>query len=337
MKTPAFVAEVSANHLGRQERAAFIVDRAAAAGADGVKFQTYDPKRLVGNHKLVLEDGPWAGRKMLDLYKEAATPRSWLPDLFALARARGVVPFSSPFAPEDVDFLEGLDCPIYKIASFEITDLDLIAYAAATKKPLVISTGMAKLPEIEDAVEVALRFGAEEITLLKCTSGYPHPVGETNLATMKDLGEYFGDARIVVGLSDHTLGITAAIAAVALGAVMIEKHLTIYRADGGPDAAFSSEPGEFEAMVRAGREAYEAIGEVRYGPTESEESQTKLRRALWVVADVAAGEAFTRSNLRSARPCLIPGAALLPIGDYLGRVAARAIKAGTIFEPELIG
>lgn len=337
MGTPLFVAELSANHLGRQERAAFLVDRAAAIGADAVKFQTYDADRLVGNHSLKIEDGPWAGLNMRALYHTAATPREWLPDLFALARERGIIPFSSPFSPEDVDFLEEvLDCPMYKIASFEITDLQLIKHAARTKKPLVLSTGMATLGEIEDAVDAALNGGAPKVTILKCTSAYPTPIAEANLATLVALKDHFSyDPWLSVGLSDHSLGSTLSNAAIALGAVMVEKHLTLSRADGGPDAAFSADPAEFEALVKAGRETAAALGSVAYGPTESEVPQRRLRRALWVVADVKAGEEFNRKNLRSARPCPLPEVGLLPIERFLGKRAILPIKAGSLFSPEM--
>lgn len=334
MKTPAFIAEISGNHLGKLARAEALVDAAAAAGADGVKFQTFEPAQLVGSPRIVLEDGPWKGRKLVDLYKEAWTPKKWLTALFPRARAHGMVAFSSPFSPDDVDALEALDCPIYKIASFEITDLDLVRYAAQTKKPMVISTGMATLVEIDDAVDAALANGAEEVTILKCTSGYPAPLEEANVATIRDLLSYFGgDGRIAVGLSDHTTGNAAAAAAIALGAVMIEKHLTFSRAEGGPDAGFSVEPLEFRALVELGRGVSDALGGVHYGPTDSELPQLKLRRALWVVEDVAEGAAFTRENLRSCRPSC--GIKLWPIGDFLGCKARQAVRAGTLFLPSM--
>lgn len=334
MKTPAFVAEISGNHLGKMARAEALIDLAATHGADAVKLQTYNPRRLVGDKKLVLENGPWKGRKLIDLYLEAWTPTTWQRALFARIREHGMVPFSSPFSPADVDFLEGLKCPIYKIASFEITDLELVRYAAQTGKEMVISTGMATLCEIEEAVGTALAGGAKHVTILKCTSGYPTPLEETNAETVRDLMNYFGfgEQRISVGLSDHTLGSAASVAAIAMGAAMIEKHLTISRGDGGPDAAFSAEPHEFKQMVEFGREVQKTVGTAKYGPTPSEEPQLKLRRALWIVADVASGEMFSTDNLRSCRPCL--GEPMLPIDEYLGQRATQPLKAGTLFRQE---
>lgn len=337
-KPPVFVAEISANHLGRKERAEALIDLAAESGADAVKFQTYDPKHMVGNPSLVMQSGPWAGRNLLDLYQEAWTPSTWQRELFARARRRGLVPFSSPFSAEDVDFLEGLKCPIYKIASFEITDLELIRYAAGTKKPMIISTGMATLHEIEAAVDVALVYGARTVTILKCTSGYPAPVEEANLNTLRDLAEYFiygDDERIQIGLSDHTLGHAAAIAAVALGAAVIEKHLTVSRKHGGPDAGFSAEPLEFREMVGLGRQVAATLGHVHYGPTPSEEPHLVLRRALWVVADVRKGDKFTTWNLRACRPGY--GRELLPRERFIGHRAAVDIPAGSLFEEAMAG
>lgn len=333
---PFFVAEISANHLGDRTRAVDMVRAAAKAGATAVKFQTFDPERLVGNLNYVLPDGPWRGRRLVELYEQAWTPKKWLPELFETAREVGVVPFSSPFSPEDVDALEAVLCPIYKIASMEITDLDLIRYASETRQHVVISTGMAKLSEIEAAVDVAIANGADGVTVLKCTSGYPAPLTETNLATVPDLADYFGqDSKVAVGISDHTVGPTAAIVAVSLGATMVEKHFTIpgKGADRSPDAAFSADPETFAAMVRLAREAALVVGEPRYGSTDSEASQLALRRALYVVKDVAKGEKFTRSNLRPCRPGL--GRPMLPFDEYLDSRASRAIAAGTIFEPDM--
>lgn len=342
MKLPTFVAEISGNHLSDRARAEELVVAAARAGAEAVKFQTYDPERLVGPRRFRLRSGPWAGKSLITLYQDACTPSHWLKRLFALARGENIIPFSSPFSPEDVDTLEEVGCPIYKIASPEIVDLELVRYAAQTKKPLVISTGMATLVEIEAAVDTALNSGARTVTILKCTSGYPAPAEESNLLTLRDLREYFAgdwEDRIHVGLSDHTLGIGAAVAAIVLGATMVEKHITMSRAAGGPDAGFSCEPSEFKMMVETCRQAHAAIGEVCYGHTTSEEPQLDLRRALWVVADVLEGQELTRSNLRSCRPCTAePGAGrveMLDIRSYLGRKAKRAIPAWTLFLPEM--
>lgn len=269
---PFIVAELSANHLGSFDRAIQIIEAAKWAGADAIKFQTYTVRGLVADPDEVLTSGQWAGRSLGDLYAEAMTPRSWHQGLFEYARAISIEPFSTPFTPDDVDFLEELDCPRYKIASFELVDHELIRYAAKTGKPLIMSTGMALQMDVMFAVDAARKAGAEDITVLKCTSGYPAPASEANLYTIKHL-KGFGKA----GLSDHTLGIGVPVAATALGADMIEKHLTLRRSDGGPDAAFSLEPEEFKSMVDACRDAAAAIGEVRYGPTESEAPQLHLR------------------------------------------------------------
>lgn len=268
------VAEMSANHLGSLARAHAIVEAAAQAGADAVKLQTFTPEQMVDAGK-VIETGPWAGRLAIELYREAHTPRAWHQELFDHANQVGLVAFSSVFHPDDVDFLETIGCPIYKIASFEMTDTDLIRYAASTGKPLIISTGMATEEEI--GVAAAAADNSSDLTLLKCTSAYPADASEANLLTMQTL-TYYPRCR-ATGLSDHTMGIGVAIAAVALGASVIEKHLTISRADGGPDAGFSMEPLEFAQLVTECRRAASAIGEVRYGPTATEAPSTLLRRA----------------------------------------------------------
>lgn len=335
MRVPAFVAELSGNHRGSEEHAYDLITAAAEAGADAVKLQTFEPKQLVGNPKFKIEAGPWAGRNLVELYQKTWTPKTWHKGLFAAAHKQGLEIFSSPFSREDVDFLEGLDCALYKIPSFEILDLDLIRYVAQTKKPIVISTGMASLSEIEEAVDEAWVAGVNDITVLKCTSGYPAPVAEANLATMLDLHEYFG-ARVKVGISDHTLGVSTAVAAVALGAVMVEKHLkTVALApDVGENADedFSVTPQIFTWMVSLGREAAQALGSVHYGPTPSELPQAQLRRALWIVKDVKAGESLTRDNLKSCRPSL--GAQHYPLAAYLGKRMKEAIRAGTLFNPD---
>lgn len=272
--TCKIVAEISANHLGSYERALRLVETAAAIGADCVKFQTFTPEQMV-DEGLVLDTGPWAGRKAIDLYREAHTPRGWHKQLFERARELGLTPFSSVFHPDDVAFLETLDCPIYKISSFEITDTDLISAAARTGKPIVISTGMATEGEIRRAAIAA--DPSPHLTLLKCTSAYPADASDANLISMQRLGE-FPRCR-AFGLSDHIPGIGVAVAAVALGASMIEKHMTLRRADGGPDAAFSMEPEEFAQLVTECRRAAAAIGEVRYGPTAAEQASLAMRRS----------------------------------------------------------
>lgn len=275
--SPFIVAEISANHLGSKARAHTLIGRAADAGADAVKFQLYDPERLAPAGKRI-ESGPWAGRDMRDLYREAMTPPEWFSDLFAWAEHYGAQAFSSVFDVDGLAFLERLGARRYKIASFELVDHDLIRAVAATGKPLILSTGMATLGEIAQAVTAAA--GCDDLTLLKCTSGYPAPVFEANLLAGKGFGGYtFG--RIAKGTkwgySDHTMSIGACAAAAALGATMIEAHFTLARADGGPDAAFSWEPDEFARMALAAREAAAAIGEARYGPTVSELPQLSIR------------------------------------------------------------
>lgn len=306
--TPYFVAELSANHLGSLERASDLVDIAARAGASAIKLQTYDPMRMAGNEEIEIESGPWRGRRLVDLYREAVTPKVWHKRLFARAKKNGIEAFSSAFSTEDVDLLEELGCPRYKIASFELVDLPLIKYAAQTKKPLILSTGMATLTEIEEAVVEALDAGCNDLTVLKCSSSYP--AKDVNLRTICDLQEYlnaysadyFMKERIKVGFSDHTRGIGAAVAAITLGAVMIEKHLIEARDLGGPDAAFSAEPEEFAAMVQAGKEAFQSLGTVCYGPTEEEAPSLALRRSLWWAHPGRAGAVVPAHAMRTARP-----------------------------------
>jgi len=287
MKEPFIIAEISANHLGSANRALELIRAAANAGAGGVKFQTFTPEQMVDANR-VIEAGPWAGRLALDLYREAHTPREWHPMLFAAAKRYGLVPLSSVFHPDDVDFLETLDCPIYKISSMEVLDRPLIERAASTGKPLIMSMGMATWDEMAQALTYAhlarMCAGFEspgQITLLKCTSAYPAEASEANLATMADMRKtvnIHNGHRAEVGISDHTPGIGVAVAATALGATVIEKHITIRRADGGPDAAFSMEPDEFKQMVVECRRAAAAIGTVQYGPTPGEAASMLLRR-----------------------------------------------------------
>lgn len=277
--TCRIVAELSANHLGSLDRALDIVSAAAHAGADAVKLQTYTPEQMVEPH-VMISAGPWNGAHALTLYRACQVPREWHEPLFAHAAALGIEAFSSVFHPDDVDFLETLGCPRYKIASFELTDYTLIRHAAITGKPIIISTGMAMLKEIAAAAHAAA--GCEDLTLLKCTSAYPALPADANLAAGRALGGYtFGRSAKGTkwGVSDHTLGIGVAVAAAALGASMIEKHLTLRRTDGGPDAGFSMEPDEFAQMVTECRRAAEAVGEVRYGPSAAEADHLALRRA----------------------------------------------------------
>jgi pseudaminic acid synthase len=323
---PYVIAEMSGNHNGDIGRALRLIDAAAAAGADAVKLQTYTADTITLDHDgpgFRLEGGLWAGRRLYDLYREAHTPWEWHPALFRHAAERGIAVFSSPFDASAIELLQSLDAPAYKIASFELVDLPLIERAARTGKPLIMSTGLATIGEIEDAVTCARGAGAKELLLLHCTSGYPTPPAECNLRTLPHLAQSFG---ALAGLSDHTLGIEVPIAAVALGAVAIEKHFTLSRADGGPDAAFSLEAAELSALVKACRTAWEALGAIDYSLTPSEGKGRDLRRSLYVVADMAAGEAFGPGNLRSIRP----GHGLPPKhwSQVIGRHASRAIRRG---------
>lgn len=268
-----FVAELSGNHHASLETARALVLAAARAGASAIKLQTFTPEQMAVPGTRV-RGGPWAGADALTLYRFTHTPRVWHRELFDLAREREMLAFSSVFHPDDVDFLEALDCPMYKISSFELTDHVLIAHAAATGKPLVLSTGMATLEEISAAVAAAQ--ACRELTLLRCVSAYPAQARDINLAAGVALGDAF---HVPWGLSDHTFGIGVAVAAVALGASMVEKHLTLSRASGGPDATFSLEPDELAQLVTEGRRAEAAIGEVRYGPSEAERAYLPLRRA----------------------------------------------------------
>ena len=333
-ESPFIVAEISANHGGSIDRALELIRLAAEAGADAVKLQTYTPDTITIDFDgpgFQIEGGLWDGRNLYDLYKEAHTPWKWHPRLFEYGRELGIIMFSSPFDETAVDFLERLGTPAYKIASFELVDIPLIEYAAKTGKPLVMSTGMAGVEEIETALNAARKSGAEEIALLHCTSGYPTPAKDSNIKTLVDIGTRFG---VVSGLSDHTMGISVPVAASALGAAIIEKHFTLRRADGGPDAAFSLEPQEFAEMVTACRTAARALGCVTYERQTSEMENAKLRRSLYAVADIAAGETFTKENIRAIRP----GYGLPPkeLKNVLGRISTQEIKRGSPIRHQLV-
>lgn len=301
---PFIVAELSGNHNGEIARAKAIVDAAAKAGADAVKLQTYTADTMTlplrGKDFTIHDDKSlWRGRTLYELYQEAHTPWEWHAELFDHARRLGLVAFSTPFDATAVDFLERLEAPLYKIASFENGDLALIRKVAATGKPVVISTGTATLAEIAQAVETARGAGVKDLILLKCTSAYPAPASDVHLRTIPHLRELFG---VEAGLSDHTQGIGAAVAATALGACMIEKHVTLSREEGGVDAAFSLEPPELAALVREVRTAFEALGQVRYALAPSEVASRQFRRSLYAVAPVKKGERFTSANVRAIRP-----------------------------------
>jgi pseudaminic acid synthase len=324
---PYIVAELSGNHNGDLRRALRLIDMAKDAGADAVKLQTYTADTITIDHDgsdFRIEGGPWNGRSLYDLYQEAHTPWEWHAVLFAHAAKTGIAIFSTPFDTSAVDFLEKLGTPAYKIASFEAIDLPLIAKAAATGKPLIISTGMCSREEIAEAVEAARAVGCAELVLLHCVSAYPAPAADANLRTLTDLAERFD---VVVGLSDHTMHSAVSIAAVAQGACLIEKHVTLARADGGPDSAFSLEPGELKALVEGCGVAWEALGTRHYGPASSERGSVQFRRSLYAVRNIAAGETLTEHNVRSIRP----GFGLPPkaYGQVVGARARSAIPRGT--------
>ena len=334
LQPPYIIAEISGNHNGKLENALRLMDAAKQAGADAVKLQTYTADTLTidcRDEDFLIKGSPWDGQNLYDLYQSAHTPWEWHEELFAYGRKIGLTVFSTPFDASATDLLEKLGAPAFKIASFEAADLPLIRRVAACGKPMIISTGITDLAEISDAVQTARDAGCKDLVLLHCVSAYPAPPEDMNLRTLAHLGETFGT---VPGLSDHTLGTAVAVAAVALGACVIEKHVTLRRADGGPDAAFSLEPEELAELVRNTRAAHAALGHVSYAREASEKGMATFRRSLYAVADIAAGETLTAANIRSIRP----GFGLAPkhYDALLGRRARVAIKRGTALAWNLV-
>ncbi|MFW2501331.1 MULTISPECIES: pseudaminic acid synthase [Clostridium] len=329
---PTFiVAELSANHNGSFENAVELIKEAAEAGVDAIKLQTYTADTITidcdKDYFRIKQDTLWDGRTLYNLYKEAYMPWEWQPKLKKIAEEEGLICFSSPFDKAAVDFLEDIKVPAYKVASFEITDIPLIEYMASKGKPMILATGIATLADIEEAVNACRRVGNNQIAILKCTSAYPAPFEEMNLRTIPNLAETFG---VISGLSDHTLGINVPIAAVSLGAKIIEKHFTLCRADGGPDAAFSLEPDELKTMVKAIRETEKALGEVSYNLTDKMQKSREFSRSLFIVKDIKKGEILTEENIRSIRPGF--GLHTKYYRDIIGKKAKNDIKKGTPME-----
>jgi len=331
---PLIVAELSANHNGSLERAMRSLESVKAMGAEAVKLQTYTADSITidcDREEFQIRGGLWDGYNLYQLYQEACTPYEWHAPLFQKARELDLIIFSTPFDEEAVELLARLDAPAYKIASFELIDLPLIECAARKGKPLIISTGMGTAEEIGEAVECARSAGCSELVLLHCTSGYPTPIAEANLTTIPDLHTRF---KVPVGLSDHTLGTHVPIAAVALGACLIEKHFTLSRQDPGPDAAFSIEPDELQQLCRDSHAAWQALGSPNYTLTAVEQKSIQFRRSLYAVSDIAAGEKLTAANIRSIRP----GMGLAPkfYQQLLGRQAKVSIPRGTPLSWDLL-
>lgn len=325
--SPYIIAELSANHNGRLDTALRIIEEAKKAGADAVKLQTYKPDTITLNcasEEFCIHGGLWDGRTLYELYQEAHMPWEWHAPLFEYARKLGITIFSSPFDTTAVDLLEDLNAPAYKIASFEAVDLPLIKYVASTGKPMIISTGMADVEEIQEAIDAARSGGCKELAILHCVSGYPAPAEDYNLRTIPDMIERFG---LVTGLSDHTLDNTTAIASVVMGASIIEKHFTLDRSGGGPDDSFSLEPAEMAALCRDSKTAWAALGKVDYGRKSSEQGNVKFRRSLYFVKDMKAGDVITPDAVRSVRP----GFGLAPKywDEVMGSVVAHDIAANT--------
>ncbi len=323
---PYVIAEMSGNHNGDVNRAMDLIRAAKQAGAHAVKLQTYTADTMTIDHEgtgFTIEGGLWDGRSLYELYEEAHTPWDWHQSLFDLGREIGIDVFSSPFDETAVDFLEQFDPPVYKVASFELLDIPLLEKIAVTGRPIIVSTGMATLEEVNEALSTLERAGAKDLVVLHCVSGYPTPIGEVNLLTIPDLEEKLG---LPVGLSDHTLGTSVAVGAVALGACVVEKHFTLRRKDGGPDAAFSLEPHEFTNLVSDTAAVFSALGSAGYQKKTSEEQSIQFRRSIYVVADIDKGEMLTEAKIRRIRP----GFGLAPrhYREMLGRKASRKLTRG---------
>ena len=334
---PLVIAEMSGNHNQSLERAFEIVDAAAQSGAHALKIQTYTAETMtidIREREFFISDEKslWKGESLFDLYKKAYTPWEWHEAIFDRAKKHKMIAFSTPFDRTAVDFLENLDVPCYKIASFENTDLPLIRYVAATGKPMIISTGMATFAELDETVEAARSAGCNDLVLLKCTSTYPSTPDDSNILTIPEMRSRYG---CEIGISDHTMGIGVSVAAVALGATVIEKHFTLQRSDGGVDSAFSMEPQEMAQLVIETERAWQSMGKVQHGPTEKEKASLVFRRSLYVVADVKAGEKLTSVNVRAIRP----GNGIAPkfYDEVIGKTAKRDIARGTPLSHDLIG
>lgn len=333
---PFVIAEMSGNHNQSLDRALMIVEAAAKSGVHGLKLQTYTADTITidfGEGEFFISDpsSQWKGSSLYDLYSKAYTPWEWHKPIFERARELGMIPFSTPFDDTAVDFLESLDVPCYKIASFENTDLPLIRRVAATGKPLIISTGMASIAELDDTVSAAREAGCKDLILLKCTSTYPATADNTNILTIPHMREMFG---CEVGLSDHTMGVGVSVASVALGASVIEKHFTLNRADGGVDSTFSMDPAEMAQLVVESERAWQALGQVSYGATEAEKKSILFRRSLYVVQDLKAGDVLTKENIRAIRPGL--GLATKYLNVVMGKVVKQDVNRGTALAWELL-
>ena len=331
---PYIIAELSANHNGSIERAFESILAAKEAGADAVKIQTYTADTMTidcDREEFQITGGLWDGYSLYDLYKEAQTPYEWHKRLFDYAKEIGITIFSTPFDETAVDLLEELEVPVYKIASFEMTDLPLVKYVAQTKKPMIISTGMANLEEITEVVRVARENGCTDLILLHCISSYPAPAEQSNLQTIPDLAERFG---VITGLSDHTMGTTVATTSVALGACLIEKHFTLSRTDKGPDSEFSLEPQELKQLCIDTKIAWQSLGQAGYERKEVEKSNVRFRRSIYAVKDIKKGEQLTKENVKSIRP----GFGLAPkyLSKILSSKAMRDISRGTPISLDLI-